>query len=113
MNSFEKSQSAKILSCYNNVSDDLKKSGEGSRGGKVIGHTQSGKPVYENTTMHPDYKKFKKQDWKDAAKSHREEANRRFIQSEKEPEKSGEHEGYAKGAMRLASYYDSIAAKKK
>jgi hypothetical protein len=27
---------------------DLEKGGEGSRGGKVVGHTKSGKPVYEN-----------------------------------------------------------------
>lgn len=27
--------------------EDLEKSGEGSRGGKVIGHTKSGKPIYE------------------------------------------------------------------
>lgn len=31
---------------------DLVKSGEGSRGGKVIGHTKSGKPIYEGGEHH-------------------------------------------------------------
>ena len=43
-------------------------SGEGSRGGKVIGHTQSGKPIYETTgRWHGDYTK---QDHKDAIALH-------------------------------------------
>jgi hypothetical protein len=44
MSNFEKSQADKILSCYNNI----EKSGEGSKGGKVVGHTSSGKPIYES-----------------------------------------------------------------
>lgn len=42
---FEKRQAAKILACYGG--DSLEKGGEGSRGGKVIGHTKSGTPIYE------------------------------------------------------------------
>ena len=34
--------------------DLLKGSGEGSRGGKVIGHTPSGHPIYAPKTPHPD-----------------------------------------------------------
>lgn len=45
LSEFEKSQSAKILSMYSNAEELIKS--EGSRGGKVIGHTKSGKPVYD------------------------------------------------------------------
>jgi hypothetical protein len=53
MNSFQKNQSAKILASYGiNIQksedeNDLEKS-EGSRGGKVIGHTKSGKAIYDS-----------------------------------------------------------------
>jgi hypothetical protein len=51
------------------VEDDLEKGGEGSKGGKVIGHTKSGKPVYEK--LHPSYKKFTAEDHKDAIVEHK------------------------------------------
>lgn len=38
-------------------SDDIQKSGEGSKGGKVIGHTKSGKPIYESFD-HESHKDF-------------------------------------------------------
>lgn len=47
----------------------IKAQGEGSRGGKVIGHTRSGKPIYENSN-HPDHKGFSSSDHLDAAKAH-------------------------------------------
>lgn len=37
--------------------DDLEKGGEGSKGGKVVGHTKSGKPIYDSSGMHADAKK--------------------------------------------------------
>jgi hypothetical protein len=37
---------SRILSCYSNT-DDIIKAGEGSRGGKVIGHDKNGNPIYE------------------------------------------------------------------
>lgn len=42
---------------------------EGSKGGKVIGHTRSGKPIYE-TYDHPTHKKFTSADHNDASKLH-------------------------------------------
>lgn len=48
--------------------DSLEKSqGEGSRGGKVIGHTKSGKPIYD-THYHESHKNFNAQDHRDAEK---------------------------------------------
>lgn len=57
MNDIQKAQAARILSCYDIPTNDLEKSqendiekgGEGARGGKVIGHTKSGKPIYEGS----------------------------------------------------------------
>lgn len=46
--------------------DYLQKSqGEGSHGGKVIGHTKSGKPIYD-THYHESHKNFSAQDHRDA-----------------------------------------------
>lgn len=56
------------------LSDAIEKA-EGSRGGKIIGHTKSGKPVYENKQAHT-YKGFSKQDHKDAHEAHNKEAKR-------------------------------------
>lgn len=51
--------------------DKIEKGGEGSRGGKIIGHTKSGKPIYANKSAnHKDYKDFDEQDHKDAIKLH-------------------------------------------
>lgn len=49
----------------------LEKGGEGSRGGKVIGHTKSGKAIYENKKAdHSDYKHFTAKDHSDAQQIH-------------------------------------------
>lgn len=58
-----------ILNSYSDLSKaesiDLEKGGEGSKGGKVIGHTKSGKPIYDSYT-HKEHKHFTKEDHKDA-----------------------------------------------
>lgn len=46
--------------------------GEGSRGGVVIGHTRSGKPIYQNSSKHPSFKEFSKEDHEDAKAKHKE-----------------------------------------
>jgi hypothetical protein len=48
---------------------DFGKSGAGSRGGKVIGKTRSGKPIYDSHD-HKGHAGFSKDDHKDAAKLH-------------------------------------------
>lgn len=47
--------------------DDLFKGGEGSKGGKVIGHTQSGKPIYASGKK---FEKYSYQDHHDAFTNH-------------------------------------------
>jgi hypothetical protein len=49
--------------------NDALEKGEGSRGGKVIGHTKSGKPIYDSFE-HEGHKHFSHQDHKDAVKAH-------------------------------------------
>jgi hypothetical protein len=51
------------------LDEELKKGGEGSKGGKIIGHTKSGKPIYENH-LHSSHEKFNKQDHLDAKEHH-------------------------------------------
>ncbi len=41
--------------------------GEGSKGGKVVGHTSSGKPIYMNA-KHPDHAGFSQKDHERAAR---------------------------------------------
>lgn len=62
--------------------DDLikAKTGEGSRGGHVIGHTKSGKPVYAAKNAH-DYKDFTAQDHRDASMFHDQSANKHRTSS--------------------------------
>jgi hypothetical protein len=54
---------------------DIEKGGEGSRGGKIIGHTKSGKPVYEKS-QNLSYNGFTRQDHLDAAEHHNFEKRR-------------------------------------
>lgn len=56
-------------SMYESQIPTLEKGGEGSRGGKVIRHTKSGKPIYSEKHAN-DYKDFSKQDHKDAEEAH-------------------------------------------
>lgn len=51
--------------------DEIEKGGEGSKGGKVIGHTKSGKPIYANGVANSiGYKDFTKEDHEDAYNKH-------------------------------------------
>jgi len=52
--------------------DSLEKGGEGSKGGQVIGHTKSGKPIYANS-LHTS-KDFTHEDHSDAMTAHMKEA---------------------------------------
>ena len=49
--------------------EDIKKAGEGSRGGTVIGHTASGKAIYRKSS-HESHKTFSPEDHKQAANLH-------------------------------------------
>jgi len=58
-----------ILKAFGQLQDIQK--GEGSRGGKVIGHTSSGKPIYENLhATAKEYSDFTKEDHQDAHSRH-------------------------------------------
>ena len=60
--------------------DTLEKGGEGSRGGKIIGHTKSGKPVYEKQSAHL-YSDFSTEDHTDAESIHVKRAHKHADKS--------------------------------
>lgn len=60
---------SRILGSYDN--DIIKSEGEGSRGGHVIGHTKSGKPVYDSHD-HERHQGFAYDDHYDAFLLHQE-----------------------------------------
>ncbi len=53
----------------NDLIEDLNKGGEGSRGGNVMGHTRSGKPIYDKAG-HASHSKFNTEDHRDALAFH-------------------------------------------
>ena len=55
--------------------DDIKKGGEGSKGGTVIGHTPSGKAIYKKAS-HESHKTYTPEDHKAAANLHEDVYNR-------------------------------------
>lgn len=53
--------------------DEVIKAGEGSRGGKIVGHTSSGKPIYQSKMQHIDsgvHHSYTAKDHKEAAHHH-------------------------------------------
>lgn len=80
-----------IIKSFNTDTTDLEKGGEGSRGGKVIGHTASGKAIYQKSDAAPKghYDSFTSQDHFDAAKVHSEAGNHKNAHSH---QKVGEQE---------------------
>lgn len=67
-NELNKATRGHMLDSYKNA-DEIIKGGEGSRGGKVIGHTQSGKPVYKTHTSET-HQDFTSKDYQDASTLH-------------------------------------------
>lgn len=76
--------------------NDIEKGGEGSRGGKIIGHTESGKPIYENHD-HPAHKNFTSNDHTDAVYAHVNLTSRKSLATKEEKKKHLE-EGKKHGA---------------
>ena len=79
----------KVQKAFYVLSADYIEKSEGSRGGKVIGHTKSGKPVYEG--KHPreySHKEFSPKDHKDASKIHDEKGDQYLSKQHKV---QGEH----------------------
>jgi hypothetical protein len=81
--------------------DDLSKSGEGTRGGKVIGHTSSGKPIYQSGT-NAKYKTFSGKEHHEAYVAHSVMGNRALS--------AGDHEGAAKHGKQQAYHRGSFEA---
>lgn len=56
-----------------NILKNFEKGGEGSKGGYIVSHTKSGKPIYD-TANHKSHKDFTSMDHKDAAQFHNKQA---------------------------------------
>lgn len=84
----------------------IRKSGEGSRGGVVIGHTKSGKAVYRSIPQqheHGPMKDWTYEDHHDAAEAHRTEKDRRASSNDDEGQTwANAHEGFAKRHIEMA-----------
>ena len=79
--------------------DNIEKGGAGSRGGKVIGHTKSGKPIY--ATGAAEYSKdFDKQDHNDANNAHAKAAD-----EVRASWKSGKGDGDSSGHQEAARHH--------
>lgn len=65
----DKGHSDFMASLKKDEDDLLEKGGEGSKGGKVIGHTKSGKAIYENAN-HSKHKDFTVEDHDEAIEAH-------------------------------------------
>ena len=81
--------------------DILEKGGEGSKGGKIIGHTQSGKPIYFDKKP-ADYKDFNKKDHYNASQIHEMESENYTPSEGTEGWKSDHH-------MDMASDHENYA----
>lgn len=87
-------KAAGILSCYKEgdalvkaYNDSIAKA-EGARGGKVIGHTKSGKPIYESAN-HESHKNFSIAEHDDAIRAH--EGEKQFLHPMKDSNKRDHH----------------------
>jgi len=85
--------------------DVLEKGGEGSRGGKVIGHTKSGKAVYAISGQSQHYEKFTAEDHRDAIKH----LNKEHDDNERE---SPDQKNYRNNLKEYAKHHESIAKEK-
>lgn len=100
-------QAEKILACYTNSSlsscinkaeeNDIEKGGEGARGGIVIGHTISGKPIYKKSTG-ANTSNFSSTDHHNAYAAH-EQARSKMSKFSESGEKNKDFEHHSKMMM--------------
>lgn len=85
------------------LDDHLEKGlkGEGSRGGKIIGHTKSGKPIY-NTANHLKHKDFSKEDHMEAAGIH----HKKSTASDADGSTQAEHKRHLEAHLKAAEHGD-------
>lgn len=82
---------------------DLVKGGEGSKGGKVIGHTKSGKPIYDSHS-HESHKDFSSEDHKDAYQLH--DKTKKELGSKIQKLREGDDRENHSEANKLQDQYD-------
>ena len=85
----EKSNKSDIEKAFDVLEKPMfEKGGEGSKGGHIIGHTKSGKPIYDHAN-HPSHEHFTSEDHEDAASIYEKESNHREKENSPKNEKLG------------------------
>lgn len=87
---------SKAFNVINKSLELFEKGGEGSRGGKIIGHTKSGKPIYSHG-YHTDYssKNYSSEDHEDISNHHSNVSKKSETHYGKETTHSKEHKEWA------------------
>jgi hypothetical protein len=77
--------------------DIIRKGGEGSKGGKIIGHTKTGKPIYDSAS-HSAHKNFTVDEHREAAGKHLDKKDSSTKESDRDSHEfqAKEHEAAAK-----------------
>jgi len=86
-----------------------KAGGEGSRGGRIIGHTSSGKPIYERGNA-GHYDQWSKVDHRDAENAHSRHSEEAHERSKKAwlPSKKKEHAAQSAQHKERATYHQAV-----
>lgn len=93
-------------SALNQLDTIIEKAGEGSRGGHIIGHTKSGKPVYANKgIMAKEYDNYSSQDHMDASEIHAEKS--RGHREESYKSSPSYYSGKSEDERHLSQHHDS------
>lgn len=90
---------------------ELEKGGEGSKGGHIIGHTKTGKPIYDSHN-HPNHKDFDRDEHATASKLHTEkwrDAKEKANHHYNEAVESGDDKA-TENHLSLHEHYKKIAA---
>lgn len=89
---------------------DLEKGGEGSKGGKVIGHTSSGKPIYDKFShaSHKDFSVFEHSEAVDHHMKARKEANAKYHDTTDESERQKHKKVALHHTKQWEKHYDAI-----
>lgn len=103
----------KFIEQVKELKDNIKKAkeelelekGEGSRGGHVIGHTESGKPIYDKYS-HKGHKNFTKQDHWDASDKHIQYMNMQNTSTSYGEKEKKQHDKERRKHEMAATYFD-------
>lgn len=122
---YQKLEDEKVVSDGDgdNEDKDIEKGGEGSRGGKIIGHTSTGKPIYQKNDSkftQDHYSKFSEKEHREAAQIHKDNGNDKAHEAHSkradqmkqaaknyDPSEDEEYEGFGEKKKKGESKYNT------